>query len=600
MKLEWKTCLKAGVSIFILYLGIHYWGGVSDFIVSLLSAAGPLFIGGIIAYLVNILMSCYERHFFTKSRNGVVEKVRRPLCMLAAFITLVGIVALVITMIVPQLIDCIQVIILAVPRTVNFLIDKIDNLEWVPQDVINGISFEKLEGQIEKMVSVFLSGIGGAMNIAISTVSSVISSMVSFFIGLIFSFYILLSKDRLAGQLDRVMETYLKSSWYGKLKRIVVVLNDCFHRYIVGQCIEAVILGTLCTIGMLLLRLPYATMIGPLIAVTALIPVAGAYIGAGVGAFMILTVSPVKAIIFLIFLVILQQVEGNLIYPKVVGSSIGLPGIWVLAAVTVGGSLMGIFGMILAVPLAAAAYRLIREDVRRRKIKVVLFDLDGTLLPMDQDQFVKKYFGLLAKKLEPRGYKEEELTKALWSSVSAMVKNDGKETNEDVFWKSFSGILGEKVCEDRELIKEFYDKEFQKARNFCGYSELAGTAIYTAKKKGLRVALATNPLFPEVATRSRIFWAGLKPEDFEVYTTYEESHYCKPNKEYFRELLQRLSVSPEDCLMVGNDAGEDMVAEEMGMKVFLLTDCLINKEGKDLSAYPQGDFYDLIHFIEEL
>lgn len=143
------------------------------------------------------------------------------------------------------------------------------------------------------------------------------------------------------------------------------VLNECFHKYIVGQCTEALILGGLCTLGMLILQLPYATMTGAVIAFTALIPVAGAYIGAGVGAFMILTVSPVKAIIFLIFIVILQQLEGNLIYPRVVGSSMGLPGIWVLAAVTVGGGVMGIPGMLLCVPLAAAFYKLLREDVNR-------------------------------------------------------------------------------------------------------------------------------------------------------------------------------------------------------------------------------------------
>ena len=141
------------------------------------------------------------------------------------------------------------------------------------------------------------------------------------------------------------------------------MVNDCFHGYIVGQCIEAVILGTLCAIGMAILRLPYATMIGALVAFTALIPVAGAYIGAAVGAFMILTVDPWKAVIFLIFLVILQQFEGNVIYPRVVGSSLGLPGIWVLAAVTVGGGIMGITGMLLGVPMAAALYRILREDV---------------------------------------------------------------------------------------------------------------------------------------------------------------------------------------------------------------------------------------------
>ena len=143
------------------------------------------------------------------------------------------------------------------------------------------------------------------------------------------------------------------------------VLNDSFSRYIVGQCVEAVILGTLCTLGMLVLRLPYATMVGTLIAFTALIPVAGAYIGGAVGALMVFSVSPVKALIFLIFLVILQQVEGNLIYPRVVGSSLGLPAIWVLAAVTVGGGIMGIAGMLLGVPVAAALYRLLKEDVNK-------------------------------------------------------------------------------------------------------------------------------------------------------------------------------------------------------------------------------------------
>ena len=152
---------------------------------------------------------------------------------------------------------------------------------------------------------------------------------------------------------------------YNKITYVLSILNDCFRKYIVGQCTEAVILGLLCIIGMLILQLPYATMIGALIALTALIPVAGAYIGAVVGAFMILTVSPIKALIFLIFLVILQQFEGNIIYPKVVGSSLGLPGIWVLAAITVGGGIMGIFGMLIGVPIVAAIYRIVKNDVNK-------------------------------------------------------------------------------------------------------------------------------------------------------------------------------------------------------------------------------------------
>lgn len=370
MKVEWRTCLRVGASIFILYLAIHYWRNVSGFLLTLFSAAVPLLVGGIIAYVVNILMTFYENLYFNKSKNKLLIKSRPLVCMLAAFLTLIGIITLVITMIVPQLIDCIQVVIKGVPPVLEFWIEKIDHIEWVPEDIIDAISFQDLESRIVQMVEIFISGIGGAMGFLFTALSSAFSSIATFFIGLIFSIYLLLGKDRLQGQCRRMFKTYLKESWYEKIQNILHVFNDCFHRYIVGQCLEAVILGSFCTIGMLILRLPYATMIGALIAVTALIPIAGAYIGAAVGAFMILTVSPLEALIFLIFLVILQQLEGNLIYPKVVGSSIGLPGIWVLAAVTVGGSLMGVLGMMLAVPLVAALYRLLREDMNRRSRKI--------------------------------------------------------------------------------------------------------------------------------------------------------------------------------------------------------------------------------------
>ena len=165
------------------------------------------------------------------------------------------------------------------------------------------------------------------------------------------------------------MRTYLKPNWYHKFCYVLGVLDDCFHRYVVGQCIEAVILGSLCMLGMLLFGFPYATMVGALVGATALIPIAGAYIGAGVGAILILTVSPVEAILFLLFIIILQQIEGNLIYPRVVGTKLGLPALWVLAAITVGGNVMGIGGMLLAVPLTTAIYRLVRADVQKRELK---------------------------------------------------------------------------------------------------------------------------------------------------------------------------------------------------------------------------------------
>ena len=205
----------------------------------------------------------------------------------------------------------------------------------------------------------------------LSVVTSIFSGVVTAFLSIIFSVYMLLSKNRIASQLDRVSKRYIKVKVYERIKYVLKVLDDSFHRYIVGQCTEAVILGILCIVGMLILGLPYATMIGSLIAFTALIPIAGAYIGAGLGAFIILVSAgeggPFKALMFIIYIIILQQLEGNLIYPKVVGSSLGLPGIWVLAAVTVGGGVFGIPGMIIGVPLTAAIWRIVKDDVEKKE-----------------------------------------------------------------------------------------------------------------------------------------------------------------------------------------------------------------------------------------
>ena len=230
------------------------------------------------------------------------------------------------------------------------------------------LSLERIDWQskIAQMVQTLLVGFGGAAQAAFSTVSSAVSFIAGFVISLIFSLYLLSGKERLGSQFQRLLRAYLPEQWNERLGHVLTVCDGCFHKFIVGQCTEAVILGLLCIAGMTLLRFPYAVMIGTLIGFTALIPVAGAYIGAFVGAFMILTVSPLKAIGFLVFIVILQQLEGNLIYPKVVGTSIGLPGVWVLATVTVGGAVGGIGGMLLGVPLAASAYQLLRGDVNRR------------------------------------------------------------------------------------------------------------------------------------------------------------------------------------------------------------------------------------------
>lgn len=232
-------------------------------------------------------------------------------------------------------------------------------------------------------------------------------------------------------------------------------------------------------------------------------------------------------------------------------------------------------------------------------IKTVLFDLDGTLLPMDNDEFVKYYFGLLCKKLAPMGYDAKELVDAIWAGTGAMVKNDGTRTNEEAFWEKFASIYGEKALKDKDLFEEFYCNEFNGAKVICGYNETLVNLVKSLKERGIRVVLATNPLFPAIATENRIRWAGFEPSDFELYTTYENIGYCKPNLEYYREIIRRLGVSFEECIMVGNDVDEDMIARDLGMEVFLLTDHIINRGDKDISEYPNGDAGDLVNYLSE-
>jgi len=234
------------------------------------------------------------------------------------------------------------------------------------------------------------------------------------------------------------------------------------------------------------------------------------------------------------------------------------------------------------------------------KVTAILFDLDGTLLPMDQDDFTKSYFSNLAAKAATKGYQPNALIDTVWAGTAAMVKNDGAKTNDAVFWELFAAKYGGDALNDIPFFEEFYRTDFQKVRELCGFAPMAKEIVHSLKARGLRVILATNPLFPAIATESRIRWAGLEPEDFELYTTYENSCHCKPNPEYYKDIMTELNLVPEECVMVGNDVGEDMIAETLGMKVFLLTDCLINRKNEDISKYPHGGFNELKVFLDGL
>lgn len=369
MKTEWKNCLRFGVTVFVTFLAIHYWNNLTALLGTLLGAAGALILGCVIAYVLNILMSFYEKHYFPKSQKKAVEGSRRVVCMLAALLTLAAVVALVIGLVLPELTACVRLLIAETPEAVDSFVEWLEKngvlSAVMTEDAVNALTTINWQEKMAEVLSVLAAGVGGMAQAAVDAVSATVSVVAQFVIGLIFAIYLLMGKETLGGQINRLMDHYLKPSWNEKIRYVAAVFDHSFHRFIVGQCIEAVILGVLCILGMSILRFPYAMMIGTLIGFTALIPVAGAYIGAGVGAFMILTVSPMQALLFLIFIVILQQAEGNLIYPKVVGSSIGLPGVWVLAAVTIGGGVMGVLGMLLGVPTVAAVYQLIKNDMNR-------------------------------------------------------------------------------------------------------------------------------------------------------------------------------------------------------------------------------------------
>ncbi len=369
MKLSWRACLRAGLTLFALFLCVHYWPGLSAALLLALRASKPILLGCAAAFILNIPMSAYERHYFPGSKNPVVQKTRRPVCMLLALLSVTAILVLLLWLVVPELLACITLLVSRLPALLDRVVDGLSQIEWLsPElvDYLNGLNWQQI---IERVAGMVWSGFGNVANMARVFVTSVVSGAITALMVLIFAIYVLLSKERLGRQMKALGRRYLKRDWWGALRHVIAVVQDCFHDYIVGQCTEAVILGCLCAAGMVIFRFPYAAVVGATVGFTALIPVAGAYIGGAVGFLLILTVSPVRALLFVLYLVILQQLENNIIYPKVVGTSLGLPGIWVLSAVIIGGGVLGVPGMILGVPLAAAAYRLIKEDVRRGKRK---------------------------------------------------------------------------------------------------------------------------------------------------------------------------------------------------------------------------------------
>lgn len=233
-------------------------------------------------------------------------------------------------------------------------------------------------------------------------------------------------------------------------------------------------------------------------------------------------------------------------------------------------------------------------------MNTVLFDLDGTLLPMDLDDFMQAYFGAIGKKGAENGYDPKELVAGVWAGTKAMMKNNGTETNETRFWNTFVQVMGEHVLSDRDMFDSFYDNEFCRIGDAVTADPRTDRCVKLLRQKGYTVALATTPLFPKKATLERMRWAGLDPNDFALITTYEDYHFAKPTAGYFEEVVRNLGKSPADCLMIGNDMIEDMGAKQIGTDIFFLTNHLINKKNADVCAYRHGGFDELLTLLAAL
>lgn len=380
---DWeKIIIRTIVGLTIAILIILHFDLAIKGISALVGFMSPIILGFVVAFVINVILIRLEKIYFPHTNNRFLKKSRRPVCIALALLIILAVIAFVIAMVIPELINAFSILAKEIPASYDSILDKISVFiskvpaleNWLvttleidlehPRDIEWTKFFTKV---VELIIGSKDGQLNSIMDSTVNIVSGIGSGIVSFCIALVFGIYVLAYKEKLSYQVHKLIRSYLKPKAENIIYYICHVASETFSNFIVGQCTEAVILGTLCIIGMSIFRFPYAVMIGTLVGATALIPIIGAYVGAIVGAIMVMTQGgPIQALLFIVFIIVLQQIEGNLIYPKVVGSSVGLPGIWVLAAVTIGGSMNGVFGMLLSVPLAATLYRLLKEDTTRR------------------------------------------------------------------------------------------------------------------------------------------------------------------------------------------------------------------------------------------
>lgn len=369
VKIDYKKILEIVLIGIGCYWALNNFQIILDIFNSILAVIMPFLLGIMIAFILNVLMIRIEKILSRFILDKKYTSFKRVISIIVSLLIVIGVIGIIITLIIPELTNAIKVIVKSFPETFEQL------QVWINQ---NGNSFPQLETWINsvdlnsiasELSGLFKIGLTGMLGSTVDVISMFFTSILNLVVGIVFALYILMSKETLKRQSHKLIDAYIPKRISVKLLEVGTLARTTFSNFVIGQTVEAFILGTLCAVGMAVLNLPYAPMIGSLVGITAFVPIVGAFIGGGIGAFMILTVDPMQALIFIIFLVVLQQLEGDLIYPRVVGSSVGLPSIWVLFAVTVGGGLWGITGMLFSVPVLSVVYALIKGHVNKSVTK---------------------------------------------------------------------------------------------------------------------------------------------------------------------------------------------------------------------------------------
>lgn len=347
--------------IFALYNISH----IFNFLGFIFKLFYPFILGAIIAFVINVLLNLVENKIFKRLKfNGKLKNFIRPFSIITTLLIIIGIIGLVVILIVPQLKDTVNIFSENMPVYIETLEERLDSL-GISESYISEY-IEKINTFKDEIINYVKGNSSEIFKVTIGFASNFISSIANIVIALVFAIYILSSKEKLSCQVKKIIKAYSNPNFERRFLDICDLSNKTFSNFISGQCLEALIIGLLCFIGMLILAIPYSATISVLVGFTALIPVFGAFIGTFIGAFLIFMINPIKALIFIIFIIVLQQLEGNLIYPKVVGKQVGLPSIWVMVAVTIGASINGIVGMLLSVPICSILYSILATDVNNR------------------------------------------------------------------------------------------------------------------------------------------------------------------------------------------------------------------------------------------